>query len=159
MPSTISSSSIPFSSCLQSFPASGWVNFLQQVAKVLEFQLQHQSFLMNEYSGLISLGLTGLISCCPRDLTRVFSNIKVQKHQSLGAQLSLESNSHIHTWLLEKPNAYNSFGKESACNAGGTSSIPGLGRSDGKGIGNPLQYSWASLVAQLVKKPPAMWRT
>ena len=37
--------------------------------------------------------------------------------------------------------------------------IPGLGRSPGEGIGNPLQYSWASLVAQMVKNPPAMWET
>ena len=49
-----------------------------------------------------------------------------------------------------------SVGKESACNARDPSSIPGLGRSAGKGIGYPLQYSWASVVAQLVKNPPAM---
>ena len=49
-----------------------------------------------------------------------------------------------------------SVGKESACNAGDPGSIPGLGRSAGEGIGYPLQYSWASLVAQLVKNPPAM---
>ena len=52
-----------------------------------------------------------------------------------------------------------SVGKESACNAGDPGSIPGLGRSGGEGIGYPLQYSWASLVAQLVKSPPAMWET
>ena len=44
-----------------------------------------------------------------------------------------------------------SVGKESTCNAGDPSSIPGSGRSTGKGIGYPLQYSWASLVAQLIK--------
>ena len=44
-----------------------------------------------------------------------------------------------------------SVGKESSCNAGDPGSIPGLGRSPGEGIGYPLQYSWASLVAQLVK--------
>ena len=49
-----------------------------------------------------------------------------------------------------------SAGKESACNAGDPGSIPGLGRSAGEGIGYPLQYSWASLVAQLSKNPPAM---
>ena len=49
--------------------------------------------------------------------------------------------------------------KESAFNAGDPGSIPGLGRSTGEGIGYPLQYSWASLVAQLVKNPPAMWET
>ena len=52
-----------------------------------------------------------------------------------------------------------SAGKESTCNAGDPSSIPGPGRSSGKGIGYPLQYSWASLVAQLVKNLPAMWET
>ena len=52
-----------------------------------------------------------------------------------------------------------SVGKESACNAGDPSSIPGSGRSSGKGIGYPLQYSWASLVAQLIKNPPAMQET
>ena len=48
-----------------------------------------------------------------------------------------------------------SVGKESACNAGDPSSIPGSGRSPGEGIGYALQYPWASLVAQLVKSPPA----
>ena len=50
-----------------------------------------------------------------------------------------------------------SVGKESACNAGDTSLIPESGRSTGEGMGYPLQYSWASLVAQLLKNPPAMW--
>ena len=52
-----------------------------------------------------------------------------------------------------------SVGKESSCNAGDPSLIPGLGRSSGEGIGYPLQYSWASLLAQLVKNPPEMWET
>ena len=52
-----------------------------------------------------------------------------------------------------------SVGKESACNAGDPRSIPGSGRSPGEGVGYPLQYSWASLVAQLVKNPPSMWET
>ena len=52
-----------------------------------------------------------------------------------------------------------SAGKESACSEGDPSLIPELGRSTGKGIGYPLQYSWASLVAQLVKNPPAMRET
>ena len=51
------------------------------------------------------------------------------------------------------------FDIESACNAGDPGSIPGPGRSPGEGIGYPLQYSWASLVAQLVKNPPAMQET
>ena len=50
-------------------------------------------------------------------------------------------------------------GKESACNVGDPGSIPGSGRSTGEGIGYPLQYPWASLVAQLVENLPAMWET
>ena len=52
-----------------------------------------------------------------------------------------------------------SVGKESACNAEDLSLIPGSGRSTGEGIGYTLQYSWASLVAQLVKNPPTMQET
>ena len=52
-----------------------------------------------------------------------------------------------------------SASKESACNAVDPGSIPRLGRSPGEEIGYPLHYSWASLVAQLVKNPPAMWET
>ena len=52
-----------------------------------------------------------------------------------------------------------SVGKESACNAGDPGWIPGSGRSPGEGIGNPLQNSWASLVAQLLKNPAAMQET
>ena len=49
--------------------------------------------------------------------------------------------------------------EKSTCNAGELGSIPELGRSPGEEIGYPLQYSWASLVAQLRKNPPAMWET
>ena len=52
-----------------------------------------------------------------------------------------------------------SAGKESACNAGDPGSIPGLGRSPGEGTSYPVQYSWASLVAQLIKNLPAMQET
>ena len=52
-----------------------------------------------------------------------------------------------------------SAGKESAYDAGDSGSIPGLGRSPGEGTGYPLQCSWASLVAQMVKNPSAMWET
>ena len=54
---------------------------------------------------------------------------------------------------------HSSVGKESACNAGDPGSIPGLGRSAGEEIGYSLQYSWASLVAHLVKNLPVMWET
>ena len=52
-----------------------------------------------------------------------------------------------------------SVGKESICNAADPGLIPGPGRFTEEGIGYPLQYSWVSLVAQMVKNPPAMWET
>ena len=52
-----------------------------------------------------------------------------------------------------------SVGKESSCNAGNPSLIPGSGRSPGEGTGYPFQNSWASLVAQMVKNLPAVWET
>ena len=52
-----------------------------------------------------------------------------------------------------------SAGKESTCNAGDPSLIPGPGRSPGEGIGYPFQYSWASLVIQMIKNPPAVQET
>ena len=52
-----------------------------------------------------------------------------------------------------------SVGKESSCNTGDPGSIPVLEKFAGEGIGYPLQYSWASLVAQLIKNSPAMWET
>ena len=75
-----------------------WVGSLHQMAKVLELQLQRPSF-----RWIFPLGLTGLISLQSRGLSRVFSNTTVQKHQFFSAQLSSQSNSHIHTWPLEKP--------------------------------------------------------
>ena len=60
--------------------------------------------------------------------------------------------------LQTVPHSY-LVGKESTCNAGDPSSIPGSGKSAAEGIGYPLQYSWASLVAQLVKNLPTMWET
>ena len=81
-----------------------WVSSLHRVAKVLELLLQHQSF--QWIFRMNSLRLTGLISLQSKGLSTVFSNTtvqKLQKHQVFGAQLSLWSNSHIHTWLLEKP--------------------------------------------------------
>ena len=60
------------------------------------------------------------------------------------------------TIILTSPGS--SVGKEYACNAGDHGLIAGLGRSAGEGIDYPLQYSWASLVAQLVKNPPGLGR-
>ena len=65
----------------------------------------------------------------------------------------------LHTDRLIGEGPHSSVGKESTCNAGDPSLIPGLGRSAGEGIGYPLQHSWASLVAQLVKNLPAMWES
>ena len=92
---SLSSPSPPAFNLFQRQGLFQWVRSLHQVAKVLEFQLTIS--LSSEYSGSISFRMDWL------DLSRVFSNTTVQKHQFFGAQLSLQSNSHIHTWLLEKP--------------------------------------------------------
>ena len=76
-----------------------WINYLQEVVKVLEFQFQFQ-LQLQDWS---PLGWTGWISMQSKGLSRVFYNTTVQKYQFLGAQLSSQSNSHIHTWPLEKP--------------------------------------------------------
>ena len=102
---TISSSVGPFSSCPQSLPASGSFPMSQPftwggqsirvsaLASVLPMNTQDWSPL--EWTGGISLQSKGL--------SRVFSNTTVQEHQFFGSQLSSQSNSHIHTWSLEKP--------------------------------------------------------
>ena len=102
---TISSSVIPFSSCLQSFPASGSFQISQLFASGGQSigVSASASVLPMNIQDLFPIGWTGLVSLQSRGLSRVFSNTTVQKHQFLGAQLSLYSNSHIHIWLLEKP--------------------------------------------------------
>ena len=65
----------------------------------------------------------------------------------------------IESNLLIKSLPDSSVGKESSCHARDPSLVPGSGRSTGEGIGYPLQYSWTTLVAQLVKNPPAMRET
>ena len=79
-----------------------WVNSSHEVAKVLEFQLWHHSFQTNTQDWS-PLEWTSWISLQSKGLSRVFSNTTVQKHQFFGAQPSSQSNSHIHTWPLEKP--------------------------------------------------------
>ena len=79
-----------------------WVSFSHQVAKVLEASAS-TSVLPMYIQGWFPLGLTGLISPLSKGLSRVFSNTTVWKNQFFGIQASLWSNSHIHTWLLEKP--------------------------------------------------------
>ena len=97
---TIASSVVPFSSCLRGLFQG--VSSLHKLAKVLEFQLQHQSLPM-KIQDWFPLGWTGWISLQSEGLSRVFSNTTVQKHKFFSTQLSLWSSSHIHTWLLEKP--------------------------------------------------------
>ena len=101
---TISSSVVPFSPCLQSFPAIR-VFSNESVLHIRWPNYWHFSFSISpssEYSRLISLGWTGWISLQSKGLSRIFSNTTVQKHQFFGPQLSLQFNSHIHTWPLEK---------------------------------------------------------
>ena len=102
---TISSSVIPFSSCPQCFPASGSFPMSQV------FTWGGQSIGVSASTSVLPmntqywspLGWTGWISLQSKGLSRVFPSTTVQKHQFFGAQLSLQSNSHIHTELLEKP--------------------------------------------------------
>ena len=96
--------SFPFPSAFNLSQHQGlfkWVSSSHQVAKVLELQLE-VSVLPTNIQDWFPLGLTGLI-LRSKGLSRVFSNTTVQKHQFFDTQLSLWSNSHIHTWLLEKP--------------------------------------------------------
>ena len=96
---------VPFFSCLQSFPASGSFPVSQL------FTSGGQSIGVSASTSVLPmntqdwspLGWTGWISLQSKGLSRVFSNITVKKHQFFGAQLSSQSNSHIHTWPLEKP--------------------------------------------------------
>ena len=102
---TISSSVIPFSSCLQSFPASGSFPVSQFFASGGQSigVSASTSLLPVNIQDWFPLGWTSWIFLLSKGLSRIFSNTVVQKHQFFSAQLSLESNSHIHTWLLEKP--------------------------------------------------------
>ena len=100
----ISSSVVTFSSCRQSLPASE--SFLMSQL----FAWGGQSTGVSALASFLpkntqdwSLKWTGWISLQSKRLSRVFFNTTVQKHQFFGAQLSSQSNSHIHTWLLEKP--------------------------------------------------------
>ena len=102
---TISSSVIPFSSCLQSLPASGSFPMSQL------FTSGGQSIRVSASASVLPMNiqdwfpleLTCWIFLQSKGLSRVFSNTTVQKHQFFGTQLSLWSSSHIHTWPLEKP--------------------------------------------------------
>ena len=96
---------VPFSSHLQSFPASGsfpMSQFFASGGQSIGVSASTSVLPMNTQDWS-PLGWTRWISLQYKGLSRVFSNTTVQKHQFFGTQLSLQSNSHIHTWLLEKP--------------------------------------------------------
>ena len=97
----ISSSVVPFSSCLRSFPASGSFFRSQFFASGGRSIGASASVLPINIQDWFPLGWTGWISLLSKRLSRVFSNTTVQKHQFFSAQPSLWSNSHTHTWLLE----------------------------------------------------------
>ena len=102
---TILFSITAFSSCPQSFPASGSfpMNWLfASGGQSIEASASASVHLMSN-QGWFPLGLTGWLSLLSKRLSRVFSSTTVWKHQIFSAQPSSWSNSHIHTWLLEKP--------------------------------------------------------
>ena len=102
---TISSSVVPFSTCPQSLPASEFFPMSQLFAwgaQSLGISAL-ASFLPKNTQGWSPSEWTGWISLQSKGLSRVFSNTTVQKHQFFGTQPSSQSNSHIHTWPLEKP--------------------------------------------------------
>ena len=99
------SSVVPFSFYLPSFPASGTFplsHFFMSGSQSIRVSASASVLPMN-IQNWFPLGLTGWISWQSKGLSRVFSNTTVQNHQFFGSQLSLWSNSHIHTWLLEEP--------------------------------------------------------
>ena len=102
---TISSSVIPFSSCTQFFPASGSFQMTQlftSVGQSIGVSASTSVLPVNDQDWS-PLGWTGWISLQSKGLSRDFFNTTVQKHQFFNAQPSSQSNSHIHTWLIEKP--------------------------------------------------------
>ena len=102
---TISSSTVSFSSCPQSFPALEYFPVIQLFTSGAQSigALVSASVLPVNIHHWFLLGLTGLISLLSKGLSDVFSRITLWKHQFFGAQPSLWSNSHICTWLLKKP--------------------------------------------------------
>ena len=99
---TISSCVTPFSSCPQSFPASGSFPVSRLFASGGQNNGASASVLRMNIQGWFPLGLTGLISVLFKGLSRVFSSTTIWKERFFCTQPSLWSNSHIHTWLVEK---------------------------------------------------------
>ena len=98
----ISPSVVPFSSCLQSFPASGAFLMSRLFASGGQSIGASASVLPMNIQDWFSLGWTSLISLQSKGLSRVFSNTTAQKHKFFSVQPSLRSNSHMHTLWLEK---------------------------------------------------------
>ena len=173
---------------LQSLQASGSFPKLASGGQSIGASGTSASVFPMSIQGWFPLELTSFISLVSRGLSRVFSSTTIQKHhffspswvialswqkgflnsmnqdgwvtvESSDKHGPLEEQMEHHSSILAVGFPHSSVVKESACNAGDPSSIPGSGRSPGEGIGYPLQYSWASLVAQLVKNPPAMRET
>ena len=99
---TTSSSVVPFSSCLQSFPASGSFPMNKFFTSGGQSIVASALVLPMNIQDWFPLGLTSLISMQSKGLSKGFSSTTVGKHQFFGAQPSFWSNSHIHTWLIEK---------------------------------------------------------
>ena len=123
-----------------------WVTWLFQVTFLLSSKVTNSAVT----AGWPGLGVCFSGSCAWRG----GGPVKVS-----GFQDWLEIGLSYLLWALLWDFLDSSAGKESACNVGDPGSIPGSGRSAGEGIGYPLQYLWASLVAQLVKNLPAMQKT
>ena len=101
----ISPSVVPFSSSLQSFPESGsyqMSQFFTSGGQSIGVSASASVLPMN-IQDWFPIGWNGWVSLLSKGLSRVFSNTTIQKHQFFGTQLSSQSNSHIHIWLLEKP--------------------------------------------------------
>ena len=127
-------------------------------------RLPTPGFWPGEFHGLDTMSLpgglgaaSGVLCQCPGQCAKRRFLFDFGACISVGCSPVSQFSRYTHT--AHKSFPHSSVGKESACDAGDPGLIPGLVRSAGEGIGSPLQYSWASLVAQLVKNQPAMWET
>ena len=171
----LSSSSPPAFNLSQHQGLFKWVSSLHQVAKVLEFQLQHLISFRMDWFDLLAVQRTlksllqhhsskaSVLWCSTFFMvqlslwyTNTQKTIALTIQTFVGKVTSLLFNM-LSRLVIGFPD--NSVGKESACNEGDPGSVSGLGRSSGERISYPLQYSWAFLVAQLIKNPPVTGET